>query len=71
MCVCVCSVFVCLFVLNIFIYILYVYIIIILYVNCFGSTMLCMCIEYHIWVNKYHVNTQGIDECMVNVHYYY
>ena len=33
--------------------------------------MLCMCIEYHIWVNMYHVNTRGVDEHMINVHYYY
>ena len=57
MCVCVC--------LYIFIFF------IILYVNCFGRTMLYMCIEYHIQVNMYHVSTQGVDECMINVHYYY
>ena len=33
--------------------------------------MLYMCIEYHILVNMYHVSAQGIDECMLNVHYYY
>ena len=33
--------------------------------------MLYMCIEYHIWVNMYHVNAQGVDEHMINVHYYY
>ena len=44
---------------------------IILYVNCFGRTVLYMCIEYHILVNMYHVNTQGVDEGMINVHYYY
>ena len=44
---------------------------IILYVNCFGSTVLYMCIEYHIYVNMYHVSVQGVDECMINVHYYY
>ena len=33
--------------------------------------MLYMCIEYHIWVNMYHVSAQGIDERMINVHYYY
>ena len=41
---------------------------IILYVNCFGKTVLYMCIEYCI---MYHVSAQGADECMVNVHYYY
>ena len=33
-----------------------------------------MCIEYHIWVNMYHVSAQGVDERMINVHsssYYY
>ena len=44
---------------------------IILYVNCFGRTMLYMCIEYHILVNMYHVRAQGVDERMINVHYYY
>ena len=34
-------------------------------------TVLYMCIVYHIQVNMYHVNTQGVDECMINVHYYY
>ena len=59
-CVCVCSAFfVCLFVG------------IILYVNCFGRTMLYMCIEYHIQVNMYHVSVQGVDERMINAHYYY
>ena len=37
---------------------------IVLYVNCFGRTMLYMCIEYH-------VSAQGVDERMINVHYYY
>ena len=32
--------------------------------------MFYMCIEY-IYVNMYHVSTQGIDERMINVHYYY
>ena len=30
-----------------------------------------MCIEYHIYVNVYYVGAQGIDEHMINVHYYY
>ena len=30
-----------------------------------------MCIEYHIQVNMYHVSAQGVDERMINVHYYY
>ena len=29
------------------------------------------CIEYCIYVNMYHVSVQGIDEHMINVHYYY
>ena len=44
---------------------------IILYVNCFGRTVLYMCIEYHIWVNMYYVSAQGDDERTINVHYYY
>ena len=32
---------------------------IILYANCFGRTMLYMCMKYHIWFNMYHVNAQG------------
>ena len=38
-------------------------------VGCFGGTVLYMCIEYHIYVNMYHVSTQGVDERMINVHY--
>ena len=30
-----------------------------------------MYIEYHIQVNMYHVNAQGVDERMINVHCYY
>ena len=30
-----------------------------------------MCIEYHIYVDMYHVSAQGVDERMINVHYYY
>jgi len=30
-----------------------------------------MCIEYHIYINMHHVSTQGIDERMINVRYYY
>ena len=33
--------------------------------------MLYMCIEYHVWVNMYHVSAQGVDERKINVHYYY
>ena len=51
----------------IFIYIFFI----ILYVGCFGRTMLYMCIEYHIKVNMYHVSAQSVDERMINVHYYY
>ena len=58
-CVCVCSAFFLFFTC------------IILYVNCFGRTMLYMCIQYNISVNMYHVNAQGVDERMINVHYYY
>ena len=38
---------------------------------CFGRTMLYMCMEYHIYVNMYHVSTQGIDEHIINVQFYY
>ena len=62
MCVCVC-VYVC----SAFYYLFFI----ILYVNCFGRTMLYMCIEYQILVNMYHVSAQGVDERMKNVHYYY
>ena len=44
---------------------------ILLYVHCFGRTVPYMCIEYHIKVNMYHVSAQGVDERMINVHYYY
>ena len=30
-----------------------------------------MCIEYNIQVNVYHVSAQGVDEHIINVHYYY
>ena len=30
-----------------------------------------MCIEHHIYVNMYHANAQGVDDHMINVHYYY
>ena len=55
---CVCSACVCFFC-------------IILYVNSVGRTELHMGVEYHIQVNIYHVSTRGIDERMINVHYYY
>ena len=42
----------------------------ILYVNRVGMTMLYMCIEYHIYVNMHHMSAQGVDERMLNVHYY-
>ena len=44
---------------------------ILLCVGCFGGTVLCVYIEYHIQVNMYHVSAQGVDERMINVHYYY
>ena len=34
------------------------------------GTVLYMCIEYCIQVNMYHVSVQGVDERMINVHYY-
>ena len=38
---------------------------------CIMWTVLYLCIEYHIQVNMYHVSTQGVDERVINVHYYY
>ena len=49
---------------------MYIYLCIILYVDCFGRTMLYMCIEYHTEVKMYHVSVQGVDERMINVHHY-
>ena len=43
----------------------------VLCVGCLGGTVLYMCIEYHIQVNMYHASAQGVDERMINVHYYY
>ena len=43
----------------------------VLCVGCLGGTVLYVCIEYHIEVNMYHVRAQGVDERMINVHYYY
>ena len=40
------------------------------YVNCFGRTVLYVYKEYCIEVNMYHVSAQGVDESMINVHYY-
>ena len=34
-------------------------------------TVLYMCIEYHVEVNMYYVSAQGVDERVINVHYYY
>ena len=41
------------------------------YVNCFGRTVLYVCIEDCIWANMYHVSAQGVHERMIKVHYYY
>ena len=41
-----------------------------LYVNCFGKTMLYMCIEYHVYVNMYDASTQGTDEHMIDIYIY-
>ena len=43
---------------------------VVLCLDCFGGTVLYMCIEYYILVNMYHVSAQGVDECMINVDYY-
>ena len=42
----------------------------ILYVIVFGKTLLYMCIEYCVQVNVYYMSAQGVDECMINAHYY-
>ena len=68
--VCVCGVSVCVCVCVCVVRFLFLFCII-LYVNCFGRTMFYMCIEYHIQVNMYHVSAQGVDERIINVHYYY
>ena len=44
---------------------------IVLYVNCFGRTVLYMCIEHNVYVHTYHVSAQSLDERIINVHYYY
>ena len=41
------------------------------YVNCFDKTVLYMCTEYHLEVNTCQVSTWGVNEHMINVHYYY
>ena len=69
MCVCVC-VCVCVLACVCVCVCVCVSIIIILYVNCFGRTVLYVCITY-IYANMYHVSAQGVDERMVNVLYYY
>ena len=61
-CVCVCSALFCCCVFCCCI---------ILHVDCFGRTVLYMCIEYHIQINMYHVSAQGVDERMINVHCIY
>ena len=64
-CVCVCTrgrararVYVRLFVVHI-----------IIYVNCFGRTVLYVCIEYRISVNICHVSAQGVDERKIQVNF--
>ena len=37
-------------------------------VNCFGKTMLYMCIEYHVYVNMYDASTQGTDEHIIYIY---
>ena len=69
-CVCVC-VCVCVFAVFVLFFVFcFCFLIIILYVNCFDRTMLYMCIEYHLQVNMFDVSAQGVDERMINVHYY-
>ena len=41
-------------------------------VNCFGKTVLYLCIEYPVYVNNmYNVSALGVDERMINGHYYH
>ena len=40
------------------------------YVDCFGRTVLYVCVEYCIKVNMYHMSTWSVAEHMINVHYY-
>ena len=44
---------------------------VVLYVNCISRIVLYMCTEHCIPVNVYHVNAQGVDEHIINVHHYY
>ena len=51
------------------------------HVTCISRTLFCMCIEYCVEINVYHVSArilhkcieyaQGIHEHIINVHYYY
>ena len=43
---------------------------IILYINCFGRTVLYMCIDYGLEVNLYDVSTECIEARVINVPYY-
>ena len=43
----------------------------VLSVGCLGRTVLYVCIEYRIQVNMYHVSVKGVDERLINLHYYY
>ena len=39
--------------------------------KCLGGIVLSMCMECRIWVDTCRVSAQGVDERMINVHYYY
>ena len=41
------------------------------YANCLGWTVLYVHVKYGIYINMYDASTQGVDECMINVHYHY
>ena len=43
---------------------------IILYVNCYGRTVLYVCTKYSVQVNTYHVSAQCVEERIINVHCY-
>ena len=56
MCVCVC---VCVCVVRVSVFVFHI----LLYVNCFGRTVLYMYTEYSIKVIMYLVSAQGVDKC--------
>ena len=39
------------------------------YVNCISRAVLSRYTDYCVYVNKYHVSAQGVDKCIINVHF--